>query len=162
MSMFRRRMMMQANKLICGIDFSGQPDNELWYITTDNSKIDNDSDINLIGTYGKQVGLQVVSHTYENGLGKVRYNAPLERLGENVFQDTAKLQCVSIPRKVTSVAAYCFCYSSAHVIENMVLLPSKQVLFNSAFPPNVKKIYIQPGCSQYYNIYPYSIIEKKI
>ena len=77
MSSYRRRLAAIANKLICGIDFSKQPDNELWYITTDGQKTDN-SDKNLMGEFSRQAGLSVVSHTYENGLGKVRYNDTLK------------------------------------------------------------------------------------
>lgn len=39
MSTFRRRLTARANKLVLGIDFSKQPDNEIWYIPVDGKKL---------------------------------------------------------------------------------------------------------------------------
>lgn len=160
MSSYRRRLAAIANKLICGVDFSKQPDNELWYITTDGQKVDS-SERNLIGSSGHQVGLQVVSHTYENGIGKVRCNADVVKLGEGVFRFVKNCLLISIPRKLVRIGAFSF----ERGIDYLVLLSSTEVEYNEQFKPNVKKaFYVQPNCARYYKkYYPnINIIEKKI
>lgn len=56
------------------IDFSTQPDNEIWYMTFDNSPIKNINNftetIFFVGNWGRQPDLQFVRHSYENGIGK--------------------------------------------------------------------------------------------
>lgn len=164
MSSYRRRLAAIANKLICGIDFSKQPDNELWYITTDGQKTDN-SDINLMGEFGKQEGLSVISHTYINGLGKVRYNDTLKVLGGQAFKRTKNTLLVSLPRTLGKIGAFCFGYGELYAIGYLVLLNSGKMVYNSQFLPTLKNaLYVQPNCAQYYkkdfpNI---NIIEKKI
>lgn len=160
MSSYRRRLAAIANKLICGVYFSKQPDNELWYITTDGQKVDS-SERNLIGSSGHQVGLQVVSHTYENGIGKVRYNADVVKLGEGAFRFVKNCLLISIPRKVINIGAFSF----ERGIDYLVLLSSTEVIYNEQFKPEVKKtLYVQPNCARYYKkSYPnINIIEKKI
>ena len=160
MSSYRRRLAVIANKLICGVDFGRQPDNELWYITTDGQKVDS-SERNLIGGWGKQEGLSVVSHTYENGIGKVRYNADILKFGEDFFNDGKNIFVVSIPRKV--VAIYSFSLGGGSPIDNLVLLSSGETELQTNFRPKVKgNVYVQPNCAKYYKAFNFNIIEKKI
>lgn len=166
MSSYRRRLAAIANKLICGIDFSKQPDNELWYITTDGQKTDN-SDKNLMGEFGKQEGLQVVSHTYENGIGKVRYNDTLKVLGGQAFRSTRNTLLVSLPRTLEKFGAFCFGDRVVNGVDYLVLLRGTKVIYNyqPQFKPNIKNaLYVQPNCAQYYkeNLPNINIIEKKI
>lgn len=164
MSSYRRRLAAIANKLICGVDFSKQPDNELWYITLDGQKVDS-SEINLMGGYGKQEGLSVISHTYENGIGKVRYNADVVRYGGETFRFVENCLLVSLPRKVVVFGAFTFGNDSKMGIGYLVLLNNGEIGYNTQFKPKVKNaLYVQPNCAQYYkkdfpNI---NIIEKKI
>lgn len=160
MSSYRRRLAAVANKLICGVDFSKQPDNELWYITTNGQKADS-SERNLIGGYGKQEGLSVISHTYENGIGKVRYNADVLKFGENVFNNGKNIFVVSIPRKVVRVSY--FSLGEGSPIDNLVLLSSGETELQTNFRPKVKgNVYVQPNCAKYYKAFNFNIIEKKI
>ncbi len=160
MSGYRRRLAAVANKLICGVDFSKQPDNELWYITTNGQKADS-SERNLIGGYGKQEGLQVISHTYENGIGKVRYNADILKFGEGFFNDGKNIFVVSIPRKVAII--YSFSLGSGSPTGNLVLLSSGETGLQTDFQPKIKgNVYVQPNCAQYYKAFSFNIIEKKI
>lgn len=163
MSSYRRRLAAIANKLICGVDFSKQPDNELWYITTDGQKVDS-SERNLIGGFGHQVGLQVVSHTYENGIGKVRYNADVVGFGEGTFRFVKNCLLVSVPRKVRCIGPFSFGEIN-YEIDCLVLLHVGEVEYNTQFKPYIRNaLYVQPNCAQYYKkYYPnINIIEKKI
>lgn len=159
---YRYYMMSIANKLICGVDFSKQPSNELWYITKDGQKVDS-SERNLMGGYGKQEGLSVISHTYENGIGKVRYSADVVKFGEDVFRFVSNCLLASVPRKVIRIGAFSFGEWN-YQIDYLVLLSGIKVDYTS-FKPYVKNaLYVQPNCAQYYkkdfpNI---NIIEKKI
>lgn len=149
MSTYRRRLTARANKLVLGIDFSKQPDNELWYITADEQKVDS-SERNLIGGYNKQEGLSVVSHTYENGIGKVRYSAAVVKFGEGVFRFVSNCLLVSVPRKVSLISAFCF-GEQGYQIGSLVLLRGTKVEYNTQFKPYIKKaLYVQPNCAKYY------------
>lgn len=160
MSGYRRRLAAIANELICGIDFSKQPEDEVWYIKSDGEKVA-DNDRNLLGGYGKQEGLQVVSHTYENGIGKVRYNADILKFGEKFFNNGKNIFVVSIPRKVVRVSS--FSLGAGSPIGNLVLLSSGETELQTNFRPKVKgNVYVQPNCTQYYKDLGYNIIEKKI
>lgn len=160
MSSYRRGLAAIANKQICGVDFSKQPNNEVWYITTNGEKYEI-SENNFIGQYGKQKGLQVVSHTYENGIGKIRYNVDVNRFGESIFSRKLNLFLVSFPRSVNTISAFPF----RKGVPYLVLLHNKEVSYNISFKPYILKgLYVQPNCAQYYNrIYTgINIIEKKI
>lgn len=84
------------------IDFSKQPDNEIWYITFDNNPIKNiynyQENSFFIGRWGKQPDLQFVKHIYENGLGKIIYNKPIIKLGENSLK-TNNVKIISFPKQ---------------------------------------------------------------
>ena len=147
---------------LLGINFSRQPDNELWYITTDGQKVDN-TDINLMGNWNRQEGLQVISHTYENGIGKVQYSADVVKFGEETFRFVNNCLLVSIPRKVSLINAFSFGNNELNVIGYLVLLNRNKVEYNTQFKPIPKKaLYVQPNCAKYYKKdYPnINIIEK--
>ncbi|ATV28087.1 hypothetical protein CTM63_02400 [Prevotella intermedia] len=144
-----RRLLMCNKDALLGIDFSKQTDNELWYITTDGQKVDS-SERNLIGGYNKQEGLSVVSHTYENGIGKVRYSADVVKFGEGVFRFVSNCLLVSVPRKVKQISAFSF-GGVNYPIDYLVLLRDARVEYNTQFVPYVKNaLYVQPNCAQYY------------
>lgn len=167
MSSYRRHLAAIANKLICGIDFSKQPDNEIWYISIDGQKLEG---INLVGGWGKQQGLEVVSHVYENGIGKVVYNADVKRLGESAFRasDNKYKQAllISLPRKLSSVAAWCF-NSTTNKLSSLVLLngdfKGSILPSNKGHRPAISNLYVMQGCALYYvDMVEYNVIEKKI
>jgi len=92
MSMLRNSLMMVQEPFY--IDFSKQPDNEIWYTTFDNKKLENN--------YYYTEGLQFIKHTYENGIGKIIYNKPITKLGETAIQlnyiNGPKLNVISFPK----------------------------------------------------------------
>lgn len=160
---YRRYMMSRANKLICGIDFSKQPEDEVWYIKSDGEKVA-DNDRNLLGGYGKQEGLLVLSNTYQDGLGKIKYNKPVVRFGEGTFRFEPNLILVSLPKRVKRLGA--FSLGEIHTpIDRVVFLSSNEISMNTSFKPYIKiALYVQPNCAQYYkeNFSNINIIEKKI
>lgn len=163
---YRYYMMSIANKLICGVDFSKQPDNEIWYISIDGQKLEG---VNLIGDWGKQQGLEVVSHVYENGIGKVVYNDDVERLGESAFRvldrEYKQALLISLPRKLSSMGAWGF-NSVTNILDSLVLLNGEfkgSILpSNKGHRPAISNVYVMQGCASYYTDMEYNVIEKKI
>lgn len=149
MSSYRRRLAAIANKLICGVDFSKQPDNEIWYITTDGQKAKS-----ILPTYGGQI-ITVLSHTYENGLGKITYKEILVNIGERILQD-GNILLSSMPKKVIKINHYC-CSGKILILHN-----EQKVEFNRLYLEKGGKLYVQPDCAKFYKDFLYNVIEKKI
>ena len=54
-------------------------------------------------------GANIVSNTYENGKGIIKFNAPVTKIGSNAFEDCHSLTSITIPNGVT-VIEYCAFY----------------------------------------------------
>lgn len=143
MSKLRRRLMMQASRLIDGIDFSAQPDNEVWYVTTDGQVYHN---IEQMG-WGTQAGLKVVSNTYKDGMGRAVYNMPIEQLGEDFAQDLTRIKVISLPRKVKVVSAYSLGYANINSAD-VVLLAKERIRYNYSW--SFRTLYVQKGFTENY------------
>lgn len=150
MSGYRRRLAAIANKMICGVDFSKQPDNELWYVTINGQKI---VSISPVLSFGGQE-LTVLSHSYENGIGKITYNGTLVEIGSRVLQDPIVILS-SMPKKVQKINDYC-CFGKILILQNKEKVNLGYLYLNRA------TIYVQPNCAKLYKEIPYNIIEKKI
>ena len=127
------------------IDFSKQPDNEIWYITFDNNPIKNiynyQENSFFIGRWEKQPDLQFVKHIYENGLGKIIYNKPIIKLGENSLK-TNNVKIISFPKQFKYIYAYCLNYGTQsklpiigifNVINNTVNISPNSVIFYQTY-----------------------------
>lgn len=167
MSSYRRRLAALVNKLICGIDFSKQPDNEIWYISIDGQKLER---VNLIGGWSKQQGLEVVSHIYENGIGKVVYNVDVKMLGESAFRildhNNKQALLISLPRKLYTMGAWVL-DSVTNKLNSLVLLngdfKGNILPSNKGHRPAISNVYVMQGCALYYvDMVEYNVIEKKI
>ena len=134
------------------IDFSKQPDNEIWYTTENNVPITLPNNVTeqqfYIGDWGKQQDLQFVNSTYENGLGKIIYNKPYISMGESSFsQLNAKILILSLPCQFKRINAYCFSFQE--IKEIIFLTNNKVYVHNSSLTS--KTLYVQPGLSNNYN-----------
>ena len=138
-----------------GIDFSKQPDNELWYITTDGRKSNS-----VLPTYGGQT-MTLLSHTYENGIGKITYKEGLVDIGQRVLQDN-NLLLISMPKKVTNINPYCCNCIILILLGNQKVDLSSRIYFGK--DSYSKLLCVQPNCSKYYkeNYPSINIIEKRI
>ena len=134
------------------IDFSKQPDNEIWYTTENNVPITLPNNVTTqqfyIGNWGKQQDLQFVNSTYENGLGKIIYNKPYISMGERSFNPVKNnVLILSLPRQFKSINAYCF---SLQIIKEIVFLSNNKVyIHNSSLSGDT--LYVQPGQGNTYN-----------
>lgn len=134
------------------IDFSKQPDNEIWYTTFDNKKLEKNSSLPdsvfFTGGWGKQSDLQFVKHTYESGLGKITYNKPIVRLGENAFRGNISIRLISFPKQFIQIYAYCLNYGAYmnqlstqpigifNIIDNVINIHDNSVVFYRVYVKN--------------------------
>ena len=78
-----------------------QPDNEIWYTSSDNNIV---IPFNEAQTYGAYI----VSNTYEDGKGVIKFDAPVAQIGVDAFYDCKNLKEITLPNSVTSIGEYAF------------------------------------------------------
>lgn len=84
-------------------DINSQPDNEIWYTTTDNQAIE----ITSVG------GQSPISSTFSNNKGVVQVPNPITYIGSYLCRDTSTLSSISLPGSLQSITAYAFFNCSA-------------------------------------------------
>lgn len=77
-----------------------QPNNEIWY-TSSNGEI-------VVPNSTNNIDANIVSNTYSNGLGIIRFDASPTVLGNGVFADCTELVTIQIPDSVTSIGDSAF------------------------------------------------------
>ena len=105
-------------------DFSGEK------VTTVNSEttgtlyakwINNDwiitytsTDGNIVTPYATDVfGANIVSNTYENGVGTITFDGPVTSIGEEAFRQCSSIASITIPKSVTSIGQFAFGFCSS-------------------------------------------------
>lgn len=107
------------------IEAAGQPDNEIWY-TTWNEEV--------LVPFKEDFGAAIVSNTYENGKGVIRFDRPVtyvgqfafceiksdpnltgiwlpdsvKVLGEQVFAECSRLSEIGLPKHLVELGSFCF------------------------------------------------------
>ena len=67
------------------------------------------TDGKIVTPYSSNVfGANIVSNTYENGKGVIKFDAPVTSIGEKAFYYCDNLKSVTIPDGVTSIGSYAF------------------------------------------------------
>ena len=82
------------------------PDNEIWYRTADNQKYDIYHSTN---TYGHQpFDAEIVSHTYENGIGKIKCDNTITKINDSAFGNGwgHKLSELYLPETIEIIETY--------------------------------------------------------
>lgn len=100
---------------IQAIDMDQQPDNEIWYTSTNGAVIE------LYNSEG--FNANILSNTYENGKGVITFDADLDVLGNHAFFLCRALKSIHLPRSIqrieTQVFTYCAALERINIPENV-------------------------------------------
>ena len=72
---------------------------ELHYTTIDEK---------VVELYRDDFGADIVSNTYNDGVGVIAFDAPITTIGERVFYNCSTLESITIPSSVTSIGSEAF------------------------------------------------------
>lgn len=134
-----RRTFMMKNRLdqLCvdGVNYSVQPDNEIWYTTIDNNKSDAAA---ILTGYGVDNDIKILEHVFENGIWKVKADRPIVYIPGNYIRTATNIVSISLPGRVIRLGPWSM-GNSRHIQETpnlrTVILSSVPKLFHSDFPP---------------------------
>ena len=84
------------------------PDNEIWYTSVDGNIVEPYSSEEAV-EYPFGEGVKILSNTYKNGKGVIKFNASVTKIGDWAFIDCIGLTNVTIPDSVTEIGEYAFC-----------------------------------------------------
>ena len=73
---------------------------------------------NIVTPYATDVfGANIVSNTYENGVGTITFDGPVTTIGDHAFHKCPSLTSITIPNSVTSIgySTFSFCFSLTSV-----------------------------------------------
>ena len=78
------------------------PNNQIWYISSDGK---------VVTPYSSRVfGANIVSNTYENGKGVIKFDGAVTEIGAYAFEYRSSLTSITIPNSVTSIGDVAFAY----------------------------------------------------
>ena len=111
------------NVILPGIHI-GPANDEIWYTSTDG---------NIVAPYDATVLPTIVSNTYVDGKGIIKFASDLTSIGDNAFHSCSGLTSVTIGNSVTSIGEYAFdgCTSLTSVtIPNSVTSIGVEAFYN--------------------------------
>jgi len=84
------------------------PDDEIWYITSDGSTLVLNKANEWWGYPETDFGAEVVSNTYVDGKGILKFDAPVTKIGEYAFMSNMSLTEMYVPDSVKDIGSYAF------------------------------------------------------
>ena len=105
------------------------PADEIWYTSSDGKVITSSSAAIFGETY--VFGATIVSNTYENGKGIIKFNGNVTTIGEYAFKDRTSLTSITIPNSVTSIERSAF--SGCTSLESITIPESVISIGRNAF-----------------------------
>lgn len=74
------------------------PNNEIWYEA--NAKLSQTTDYKSSGIYTSAFELPIVSHTFANGRGVIKFNEDVKKIGFAAFMNCSELTSITVPNTV--------------------------------------------------------------
>ncbi|MBQ0142461.1 MAG: leucine-rich repeat protein [Prevotellaceae bacterium] len=87
------------------------PNNEIWYEASE--KLKETTGYKSSGIYTSAFELPIVSHTFANGRGVIKFNGDVTDIGDYAFYECSSLTSIEIPTSVTSIGHDAFGYCSS-------------------------------------------------
>jgi hypothetical protein len=133
-----RRTFMMKNGLdqVCvdGVNYSVQPDNEIWYTTIDNNKADAAA---VLTNYAGDKATQILAHIFENGIWKVKIDRPVKLIPESYIRYAPNIISISLPKQVYSLGAWSMGFrrfkNESPNLRNIIFCGKTPTQFNSQF-----------------------------
>ena len=90
------------------------PSNQIWYTSSDGNVVEPYSgNLNSNATAMQTFGANIVSNTYENGVGVITFDGDVTTIGDWAFYDCDALTSITIPDSVTTIGEKAFIDCSA-------------------------------------------------
>lgn len=75
------------------------PDNEIWYTSTDNK---------IVKPYNATFDAELISNTYEGGIGILRFDGKVTKVGERAFYNKDQITSVILPESIKEIDKQAF------------------------------------------------------
>ena len=116
-----KSIIIERNVITPMASFDVQPSNEIWYTSTDGNIVKPNSEgVDIFGA-------NIVSNTYENGKGVIKFDEKVTKIGVSTFEDCNNLANITIPNSVNSIGEDAFRESSI----SSIIIPTTVSLIGS-------------------------------
>lgn len=107
------------------------PDDEIWYITSNGSTLTLNKAKDWWGYPETDFGAEVISNTYTDGKGIIKFDAPVTKIGEYAFLYNTELKEMYLPDSVNSIGEEAF--SGCEELESLYLPDDLEKVGTMAF-----------------------------
>ena len=98
------------------------PNDEIWYTSSDG---------NIVTPHKASSLPTIVSNTYVNGKGVIKFASDLTDIGKDAFYDCRNFTSITIPNSVTSIGEYAFSYCTG--LTSVTIPNSVTIIEDTAF-----------------------------
>lgn len=123
-----------------------QPNDEIWYTSTDGNVVTPDSATPFLDANGKNIN--IISNTYENDKGIIKLEKNCYQIGESAYVGIDKLSSIMLPNSITKIldTAFYNCNSLATITLISAIPPVLGIkVFHYDYEALILKIYVPSG-----------------